>query len=376
MGRTRLRRIRIGLSSACLGIILSMLAAGAAHSAPVNDNLAAATVLTGLTNLVIASNVGAGVEFGEPAHAGGPGGRSVWWSWQAPVTGSFSISTEGSSFDTLLAVYTGNSISNLQLVAANDDAEGYVFGSVISALAFRALAGETYRIAVDGFHDATGTIRLGLGRAGYPAPQWSLLDLDGAVVISEDFRNKVHVLDFWATTCGPCVEELPYLIALQQNFSPLGFTFFGVSKDDKSTDVRQYVLTHGFNYNMARTTEEIETAFGGNIALPTKFVIDREGRVVATHVGAGDQAFYESIVRPLLRGSTPVPLVARRQGANLVLAWPLAEIGYELETITSLGGTNWTAAPFPVVSTSAENTVTLPINGGTHFFRLRQTGGN
>ena len=124
----------------------------------------------------------------------------------------------------------------------------------------------------------------------------------------------------------------------------------------------------------ARTTEEIEAAFGGNVGLPTKFVIDREGRVVATHIGFGDQAFYEGIVRPLLRGSMPVALTARRQGASLVLAWPAAEIGYELETITSLGGTNWTTAPFPVVSTNAENTVTIPASGGSQFFRLRQAG--
>ena len=57
-----------------------------------------------------------------------------------------------------------------------------------------------------------------------------------------------------------------------------------------------------------------------------------------------------------------------------MLAWPAAGIGYELETITSLGGTNWTAAPFPVVSTNAENTVTIPFSGGSQFFRLRQTG--
>ena len=374
MGRIGLLRFGSGMPSACLGIILGMLVGGVAHSAPVNDNLAAATVLTGITNLVMASNVGAGVESGEPGHAGGPGGRSVWWSWQAPVTGTFSISTDGSNFDTLLGVYTGNSISNLQLVAANDDAEGYGFGSVISALVFRALAGETFRIAVDGFNGTSGKVQLGMGRAGYPAPAWSLLDLDGQVVTSQDFRPKVLVLDFWETICGACVDELPYLLALQQRFSPEGFTFFGVSKDDRTTDVKGWVMDNGFNYSVAMTTSELEASFGGNIALPTKFVIDRENRVVATHVGGGDQAFYESILRPLLRGSAQVPLIARRQGTNLVLAWPTTEFGYNLETTTSLGGTSWTAAPFPVVSTNDDNTVTIPAGVGSRFYRLRKAG--
>ena len=133
-------------------------------------------------------------------------------------------------------------------------------------------------------------------------------------------------------------------------------------------------MDNGFNYSVAMTTSELEASFGGNIALPTKFVIDRENRVVATHVGGGDQAFYESILRPLLRGSAQVPLIARRQGTNLVLAWPTTEFGYNLETTTSLGGTSWTAAPFPVVSTNDDNTVTIPAGVGSQFCRLRKAG--
>lgn len=373
MGRIGLRRFRIGLSRGCLGVILSMLAAGSARPAPANDDLAAATILTGITNLIRATNVGATLQPGEPMHASSVGGKSLWWSWQAPFTGSFAISTEGSSFDTLLAVYTGDSITNLQLVAANDDAEGYGFGSVISSLAFRALAGETFRIAVDGFNGASGTIKLGLGRAGYPAPEWTLLDLDGQIVSSSDFRHKVLVLDFWATTCGPCAEEVPFLVELQRLFSAEGFSFFAVSKDDKNADVRGWMQDHGVNYNGAMTTAEMEASFGGNIGLPTKFVIDRENQVVAIHVGAGDQAFYDGIIRPLLRASTLVPLIARRQGANFTLAWPATEFGYHLETITSLGETNWIAAPLPSVSTNDENTVTIPVGGSNQFYRLRKT---
>src|SRR5436190_5408167 len=110
MGRIGLGRIYMGLSSAYLGGILSVFLAGSASSAPVNDNFINATVLAGSTNLVTVTNTDATIEAGEPTHANASGGKSVWWSWQAPVTGSVAISTAGSSFDTLLAVYTGETI--------------------------------------------------------------------------------------------------------------------------------------------------------------------------------------------------------------------------------------------------------------------------
>ena len=104
------------------------------------------------------SNVGAGIESGEPNHAGNSGGASVWWTWTAPTTGSFTFDTRGSDFDTLLAVYTGDSLNRLTAVASNDDdAEG---GLLQSAVRFSAQQGQTYHIAVDGYGGATGAIVL------------------------------------------------------------------------------------------------------------------------------------------------------------------------------------------------------------------------
>src|SRR5689334_5021671 len=101
-----------------------LIAAGASgSSAPVNDAFINSTVLGGLTNFVLASNEGATGEPGEPQHAGSTGGSSLWWTWTAPESGTFSASTAGSSFDTLLAVYLGSSLSNLMAVASNDDSD-------------------------------------------------------------------------------------------------------------------------------------------------------------------------------------------------------------------------------------------------------------
>jgi len=130
-----------------------------------NDDFAARPILDPppppdpLLNVrVRSSNIGATKDPGEPGIAGNPGGASVWWQWPAPISGPVTISTIGSSFDTLLAVYTGTTISNLVLLAANDDAEG----TLQSDVAFEAVAGTNYQVTVDGFDGDSGGIVLTL----------------------------------------------------------------------------------------------------------------------------------------------------------------------------------------------------------------------
>jgi sugar lactone lactonase YvrE len=150
---------------------------------PTNDAFANATALSGTNFNVTGSNVGATKESGEPNHAGNPGGRSVWWSWTAPVSGTMTLDTFGSSYDTLLAVYTGNSVSKLTPLISDDDASNVLQSQLI----FGAKAGKTYRIAVDGYNGASGTIQLNLAWAppvppsitASPQPQ---VDIPGANV--------------------------------------------------------------------------------------------------------------------------------------------------------------------------------------------------
>src|SRR5205823_2007590 len=95
---------------------------------------------------------------GEPLIAGQPGGRSVWYSWQAPTNGNVTFHTTGSSFDTLLGVYTGNSVSTTTSVAANDD--DATRGELTSRVTFNAVAGTKYDIVVDGLNGRTGQLNL------------------------------------------------------------------------------------------------------------------------------------------------------------------------------------------------------------------------
>jgi len=106
----------------------------------------------------VANNVDATKETGEPNHAGNAGGKSVWWNWTSPSTASATFTTKGSGFDTLLAVYTGSSVSALTLVAS-DNNSGQCGTSQVT---FTPASGTTYRIAVDGYNGAHGTIKLNL----------------------------------------------------------------------------------------------------------------------------------------------------------------------------------------------------------------------
>ena len=138
-------------------------------NAPPNDLFGAAQPIAGNAGSVSSSNVDASVESGEPNHAGQAGGRSIWYRWIAPTNGTWAFDTQGSAVDTLLAVYTGSAVSNLTLVASNDDSGA----EVTSSVAFSAIAGQEYRIAVDAVGGETGSVTL----------NWSFLG--GAPVITD-----------------------------------------------------------------------------------------------------------------------------------------------------------------------------------------------
>ena len=120
---------------------------------------------------VTGSNVGATKETGEPNIEGVSGGKSVWWTWTATVAGRVTIATAGSSFDTTLGVYRGNSVNALTRVTSNDDANAAA-NDYTSKVSFNAVAGQTYQIAVDGYDGDSGTIKLSLDQpAGRSAPK-------------------------------------------------------------------------------------------------------------------------------------------------------------------------------------------------------------
>jgi hypothetical protein len=126
---------------------------------PSNDDFANRIELDGALVTTNSFTPVASREPGEPYHAGYMGDHSVWWSWTPPVSGNYTLSTEGSTCDTLLAVYLGSSISNLTPVAADSGSGGASpEGHSTSRLSFDAFSTNTYVIAVDGRYDGNGEI--------------------------------------------------------------------------------------------------------------------------------------------------------------------------------------------------------------------------
>jgi hypothetical protein len=134
--------------------------------APLNDNFSNAIALSGFTFSTTGSTIAATTEPGEPSHAGSPPSHSIWWEWTPSVSGPVTIDTGGSSFDTVLAVYTGSSLTNLTTIASNDDAPN---GGSTSQVTFNAIAGISYLMAVDGFAGSSGEVQLNITEPG-PAP--------------------------------------------------------------------------------------------------------------------------------------------------------------------------------------------------------------
>src|SRR5215218_1171150 len=150
----RFTRLTVALAAAVAACWLSAPAA----AAPDNDAFSAAQALSGRETFASGNNDQASKEAGEPNHAGQPGGASIWYAWTAPAAGRTTVSTcATSSLDTVLAVYTGASVSALTEMAANDNACG-----LQSRVSFHAAEGTTYRIAIDGVDGDTGDVEIAL----------------------------------------------------------------------------------------------------------------------------------------------------------------------------------------------------------------------
>jgi cytochrome c biogenesis protein CcmG/thiol:disulfide interchange protein DsbE len=135
-----------------------------------------------------------------------------------------------------------------------------------------------------------------------PAPDFTLKDADGKTVRLSDYKGKVVLLDFWATWCGPCKIEIPWFIELERKHKDRGFSVIGVSMDEEGWEVvKPFVAKLGVNYRIVIGNDSMAQLYGGVEALPTTFLIDREGRIAATHVGLTSRKNFDEGVEELLQ---------------------------------------------------------------------------
>jgi thiol-disulfide isomerase/thioredoxin len=132
------------------------------------------------------------------------------------------------------------------------------------------------------------------------APPLQAQDLLGKPVNKENWGGKVVLVNFWATWCPPCREEIPELLELKKEYKDR-LEIVGISEDDDPpASVLKFARQMGMTYPIVMATPELIDSYGGVPALPTSFLIDPQGRVVQKHSGLYPIEAYELEVRSLL----------------------------------------------------------------------------
>lgn len=139
--------------------------------------------------------------------------------------------------------------------------------------------------------------------AGAPAPDFTLRSSAGKNIRLQELRGEVVMVNFWATWCGPCREEMPALNRLHEKYRAAGFTLLGVSIDDKPDGAVQMAKRLKVAYPLLHDTEKRASRQYDVSAMPMTFLIDRSGRMRFAHRGyvPGYEDKYEAQIRQLLK---------------------------------------------------------------------------
>jgi peroxiredoxin len=121
---------------------------------------------------------------------------------------------------------------------------------------------------------------------GMAAPDINLTDTDGNEIILSQLKGKRVVLDFWATWCGPCKQEIPHFIMLANEVKTDNLVIIGISSEDKST-LKKFIKKIGINYAIV-SADNLPSPFSGISSIPTTFFIDRNGIIQNVLVGYHD----------------------------------------------------------------------------------------
>jgi peroxiredoxin len=147
------------------------------------------------------------------------------------------------------------------------------------------------------------------------APNFSLKDANGQNVTMAEYKGKVVLLNFWATWCAPCKEEIPWFMEFENQYKDRGFAVLGVSFDDDGwKSVRPYIEKSKINYRIMVGESVVGEQYGGIDSLPTTFIIDRQGKVATSHIGLAEKRDYQNEILVLLNDPKPSARIIRFPG--------------------------------------------------------------
>lgn len=134
------------------------------------------------------------------------------------------------------------------------------------------------------------------------APEFSLPTLNGDNLDLATYKGKVVLLDFWATWCDACRDQIPRFVQLQGKYRAEGLQIIGISMDDEAEPVRDFCRQFKLNYPVVMGNAETGELYGGVLGLPIAFLISRDGRIYYKHIGVSDLNEVEKEIRSLLEG--------------------------------------------------------------------------
>jgi len=120
------------------------------------------------------------------------------------------------------------------------------------------------------------------------------------------FKGKVVLLNFWATWCGPCKEEIPSFVQLYDEYKNKGLVIVGVSIDDTPQQLQQFTKEWKMQYPIAQMQSDIEDAYGPFFGIPTSFLIGRDGKICTKHLGPASKDQFEEEITALLKAKAAI----------------------------------------------------------------------
>jgi thiol-disulfide isomerase/thioredoxin len=146
------------------------------------------------------------------------------------------------------------------------------------------------------------TPALAVAPAG-PAPKFQLASLAGKPVNLDQYKGQVVMLNFWASWCGPCREEMPILEKLHAKYKPMGFTMIGVNVEPDSAEAAKWLKATPVTFPILFDTKSEVSKLYSVASMPSTVIIDRKGNLRWLHRGykAGDENEYLNQIRALVR---------------------------------------------------------------------------